>query len=373
MIPNTSSGTDRQKSADLYAEVLSEAARIMMDDETPGIEIELLRILIEEVFSGAANKETRDAIAQRAESLALLESDPRNDGIRVFPHENIKSYFFSRSIANYLPEHGATNALHRVHLSAEDLFTFNRVVRREQNRQFVREALHKILRDATPYGVLSSNIGGLLLSILPFDDEECESREYTLANLTLQDAWMAEHNGVQRAKLVNCQINRLDVRGADLGKVLFSDVNVYEMLADSYVVFGDSHPSVDVLVTEDQGRNFDKSDIQQWVTAQSHVGEPTKAPDKRWRLLEKLARMSMRNYWIFDRDEPMVKLMRSPHWESLERLLREHGRLEVTDKVDASGSSRQQFHLIAGQDFLQNANMEESQSTSRIKSALGVT
>lgn len=371
MIPDASSGIDRQKSGELYAEVLSEAARMMMDDETPGIEIELLRMLIEEVFLDAVNKETLDAIAQRAETLALLESDPRDERIRVFPHENIRSYFFSRSIANYLPEYGAMNALHRTHLSAEDLFTFNRVVRRQRNRHSVREALHKVLRDATPYGVLSSNIGGLLLSILPFDDEVCVSGEYTLANLTLRDAWMAEHNGVQRANLVNCRIDRLDARGADLGKVSFSNVDVYEMLADSYVVFGGSPPNIDVLVTEGQRRNFDRSAIRQWVAERSSPGESPEAPDKRWPLLEKLARMSMRSYWIFDRDEAMEKLMRSPHWESLAELLQEHRRLEVTGNVDASGSSRLQFHLIAGQDFLQDAYTEES--TSRIKSALGMS
>ena len=83
----------------LYGEILSEVARMMMDDETSEIETGLVELLIEEVFTGHANPEMVKALVQRAKALALLEEVAGDGNKRTFPHETVRSYFFGQSIS----------------------------------------------------------------------------------------------------------------------------------------------------------------------------------------------------------------------------------------------------------------------------------
>ena len=200
----------------LCGEVLSEVARLMMDDETNEIEIGLVELLLDEVFTGHANPEMINALVQRARALALLEEEAGDDNKRTFPHETVRSYFFGRSVFDYFPVHGATTGLHRVPLSADDFRIFNRVARRkslnEQGR--LRDSLLAKLREPNGYDYLRSNIGGLLLSFAPLEEDVCEDDVLVLSHLELRDVWMADLLGTQLINLGSCYMHRLDVRGA---------------------------------------------------------------------------------------------------------------------------------------------------------------
>ena len=369
MIPASKSEIDPQRVIHLYVDVLSEAARIMMDDETLGIDIELLKILVEESFMNEVSKETVDALVQRAGTLALLEVDPRDDAVRVFPHENIKSYFFAKSVVDYTPKHGATNALYRVPLNLEDFRIFNSVVRSLSDERHLRVAMLELLKSASSQGYFGSNIYGLLLAFLPHDDE-ADVENVSVSNQSLQDVWLADQSGVQVGSLASCEISRLDVGAADLSKVSFHNVHVYELVAKAQVKFGDSTPDVDVLV--DDGRKiFDPSEIEEWIDSHSQSTEHVVSYDDRFELLEKLARMSMRQYWMFDREgEGIKKLMRHEGWQSLVQLLLDSGRLKINPKVHAAGPACDKYHLVAGADFLERRPAQES--TVAILQALGV-
>ena len=376
------SGIDPGHASDLYRQVLSETALMMMDDETDAVDVDLVGLVIEEVFTDQADVETVKALAQRAGALALLEETAGDGGKRSFPHETVRSYFFAHSVFEQFPEHGASTGLRRVPLSADDFRMFNRVARRrnpeEQTR--LRERLLAGLREANGYDYLRANVGGLLLAFAPLaEDEGSEGDPLHLANLELSDAWVADVLGAPQVHMVGCRINRLDVRGADLRGVRFSDIFVHELIVDPFVRFGESVPRVDAVI------RYDKSEKPRWLSSPSEWIEQQAAapappdrdgpdPDEKWYLLEKFARISMRQYAIRSgqgNDDPASrKILRSPLWPGLRELLFRHDRLEVPDN-EAAGPKSEWFHLVAGAEFL-DPTSDVQDSTRKILSELKV-
>ena len=381
-LTGASADIDSGLAAELYLRVLAETARIMMDDETNTVEVEIVGLIVEETFTAHANREMVDALAQRAGALALLEEDAREPRRRAFPHETVRSYFFARSVCDDFPEHGAPAGMHRVPLSADDFRIFNRVARRrtvaEQTR--LRTGLRTALRGANGYDCLRPNVGGLLLSFAPLEDDVPGDDELVLANLQLNDVWIADLLGAQQVTLVDCAVHRLDVRAADLGGVRFMNVEVSEMLADPFVRFGASVPTVHSLIVHEHGRARRwAGSPSAWIERRSGAAfrpdSPGSAPDEKWHLLERFARISMRQYAIRsgkDNADPAAKrILDSPWWPPLRSLLEDHGRLEVQDNAAAAGPKSQWFHLVAGAEFL-NPHSAKLDSTRTILAALNV-
>ena len=352
-----------EHASELYGQILSEVARMMMDDETDGVEQEWLGLLIEEAFTEHASPEMVKALSQRAHALALLEEDTSDSQTRSFPHETVRSYFFARNIFDYFPEHGATNGLHRVPMGADDFRIFNRVARHrptdELNR--LRKCMSAKLREVTGYDYLRSNLGGLLLSFAPLDGDEGVpgGEPLALAHLELRDVWMAELLGEQRVRVHDCTIHRLDVRGADLGHARFANTTVFELLVDPYVQFGETTPQVHCLVVHEDGKESRRygPNANGWVSVRRTPSDEVDVEsNESLELLHKFARISMRQYAIRSsidlNDPPSRKILGSRHWPKLKALLQKHERLEVSDDRAASGPNSQWFHLIAGAEFL---------------------
>lgn len=355
----------------LCGEVLAEVARMMMDDETNEIETGLVELLIEEVFTSHANPEMVNALAQRARTLALLEEEAGDGNKRKFPHDTVRSYFFARNVFDYFPEHGATTGLHRVPLSADDFRIFNRVARRksviEQGR--LREKLLARLREPGGYDYLRSNIGGLLLSFAPLEEDGSEDDVLVLSHLELRDVWMADLLGLQKVSLNGCHIHRLDVRGADLGRVRFSNTEIFELLADPFVKFGTSVPNPHSIIVYEhfEENRLSNEEVSNWIAGRTpRSGHGDADPDERWSLLEKFARISMRQYSIrsiTDQMDPTSKkIITSRLWPQLRILLEKYDRLEVDTTQAASGPRLEWFHLVAGEEFL-NPGPESQEST----------
>ena len=363
----------------LCGEVLSEVARMMMDDETSEIEIGLVELLLEEVFTGHANPEMVKALVQRARALALLEEEAGDGNKRSFPHETVRSYFFGRNLFDYFPEYGATTGLHRVPLSADDFRIFNRVARRKSlnDQGRLRESLLAKLREPNGYDYLRSNIGGLLLSFAPLAEDGIEDDMLVLSHLELRDVWMADLLGTQKVSLHGCHMHRLDVRGANLGDVQFSNTEVFELLADPFVKFGTSVPIVRSIIRYEhfkETRLFEG--VSDWMARRSRVsGRNDAAADERWYLLEKFARISMRQYSIRSVEDQMDpasrRIIASAQWPELRTLLERHDRLEVNKTLPASGPKSEWFHLVSGEEFL-NPGQASQASTRRILEELNV-
>ena len=374
-----SSGIDPQLASELYGKFLSEVARMMMDDETNDMETDLLGLLVEDAFEGHTNPEMVSALAQRAQALALLEEDAGDARRRSFPHETVRSYFFAQNVFDYFPEHGATTGLYRVPLGADDFRIFNRVARRktEEEQRCLRESMLAKLREATGYDYLRSNIGGLLLSFAPLQEDEGESGSdpLVLAHIELRDVWMADLLGAQKACLENCLIHRLDVRGADLGKVRFSNTNILELLADPYVRFGESVPNADSLIVYEHFKEARwNGRPEDWILERrSMSGNVDSELDGRLDLLYKFARISMRQYAIRSstelNDPTARKIIGSPLWPELRALLEKHDRLEVNATAPASGPKSNWYHLVAGAEFL-NPKHATRDSTRQILAVL---
>lgn len=377
-LTNVSSGIDPELASKLYGEALSEVARMMMDDETSDIDVELLALLVEEVFTGHADRELVNALAQRAHALALLEESIDNPRMRSFPHETVRSYFFAQNIFSHFPEHGATTGLYRVPLNADDFRIFNRVARRRPDREQsrVRKRMLEILRGAAGYDYLRSNIGGLLLSFAPLEDDDSEKDPLVLAHCELRDVWLADLLGIQNARLHDCVIHRLDVRGADLRSVEFFNTTVFELLADPYVKFGESTPKTHSLILYEHFRERRWSGKPaNWIAERcSRLDHSEQESNDLWDLLYRFARVSMRQYAIRSdadlSDLGARKVLGSPLWPGLRALLEKHERLEIVDKA-ASGPRSDWFHLVSGSEFLdpKRATLE---STRRILKELNV-
>ena len=109
---------------------------------------------------------------------------------------------------------------------------------------------------------------------------------------------------------------------------------------------------------------FDPSKIEEWMNSHSRSTERAVSHDDRFELLEKLARMSMRQYWMFDREgEGIKKLMKHEGWPSLVQLLQDNDRLKINPKVHAAGPACDKYHLVAGADFLEQDPVQESTVT----------
>ena len=376
----TASDIDPERASELYGRVLAETARIMMDDETSIVEVEIVGLLIEETFADYADQELINALVQRAGTLGLLEKQGE-DGTRSFPHETVRSYFFAQNICECFAAHGPPVGLHRVPLGAEDFRIFNRVARRRSlnDQRTLRESLRSGLREANSYDYLSANIGGLLLAFAPLkDDETDEDERLVLTTLELRDAWMADLLGAQKVSMDGCVIHRLDVRGADLSCVHFANVEVFELLVDPYVKFEGSTPNVgSVVVYENFKERRWKGAPEEWIRlhTSSVADEGAAGPDEKWYLLEKFARISMRQYAIRsgrDNYDPAAQaVLESPHWPDMRKLLEAHGRLETPDNPSASGPKSEWFHLVAGAEFLDPAAAVQ-ESTLRILEELNV-
>ena len=357
-----SSDVSPELASRLYAKVLSEAARMMMDDETNEIEVDWLGLFVEEEFGEHVSPEMVKALVQRAQALALMEEDAGDARKRSFPHETVRSYFFARNVFDYFPEHGATTGLYRVPLNADDFRIFNRVARNksseEQHR--LRKKMLAKLREPTGYDYLRSNLGGLLLSFAPLEEDEDgpDGDPLVLSHFELRDVWMADLLGAQRVRLDNCLIHRLDVRGADLGRVEFSNTEAFELLADPYVRFGESAPKVHSLIVYEHFKGSRCPDPpQEWIAERYSLPETADSdPDERLELLYKFARISMRQYAIrsqLDNNDPISrKIIGSPFWPALRKLLEKHERLEVDASPPASGPKSEWFHLVSGPEFL---------------------
>ena len=363
----------------LCGEVFSEIARLMMDDETSEIETGLVELLVSEVFTGHANPEMVNALVQRAKALALLEEEAGDGNKRSFPHETVRSYFFGQNVFDYFPEYGATTGLHRVPLSADDFRIFNRVARRKSlnDQGRLRESLFAKLREPNGYDYLRSNIGGLLLSFAPLAEDGIEDDMLVLSHLELRDVWMADLLGAQKVSLHGCHMHRLDVRGANLCNVQFSNTEVFELLADPFVKFGTSVPIVRSIIMYEhfkETRLFEG--VSDWMAQRVRKSDRNDAgPDEKWYLLEKFARISMRQYSIRSVEDQMDpasrRIIASPQWPDLRTLLERYDRLEVNRTRPASGPISEWFHLVAGEEFL-NPGQASQESTRRILEELNV-
>ena len=379
-LTGVSADIDIETATRLCGDVLSEVARMMMDDETSEMETGLVELLLEEVFTGHANPEMVKALVQRAGALALLEREAGDPDKRTFPHETVRSYFFAQNVFDYFPEHGATTGLHRVPLSADDFRIFNRVARRKapEDQVRLRKCLLAKLREPNGYDYLRSNIGGLLLSFAPLEEDECEDEGLVLSHLELRDVWMADLLGAQKVSLDGCHMHRLDVRGADLRGVRFSRTEVFELLVDPFVRFGASTPNVRSIIVHEHFKEarLSKEDSSKWIARRSGMPGPSEAgPDERWSLLEKFARISMWQYSIRSvegqMDPATRRIVTSPLWPELRSLLERHGRLEVNTNHPASGPKSEWLHLVAGGEFL-NPGSASQPSTLRILEELNV-
>ena len=280
---------------------------------------------------------------------------------------------------DYFPVHGATTGLHRVPLSADDFRIFNRFARRrsvdEQAR--LRESLLTKLREPNGYDYLRSNIGGLLLAFAPLGEDGSTVDGLALSHLELRDVWMADLLGSQKISLDGCYMNRLDVRGASLVDVRFSNTEVFELLVDPYVTFGESVPKVHSIIMYEhfkEKRLF--KGVTEWISKRSQVsGQRHAVEDDRWPLLEKFARISMRQHsirYVPDQMDPTSsRIINSGSWPRLRDLLKRHDRLEVTTSSAASGPKSEWFHLVAGEEFL-NPERASQPSTRLILDELNV-
>ena len=152
------------------------------------------------------------------------------------------------------------------------------------------------------------------------------------------------------------------------------------MLVDPYVKFGASVPEIkSVVVYENFRETRFAGSPDEWIGQKlresSTREEGVSDPDERWYLLEKFARISMRQYAIRsgkDNNDPAARtIFDSFWWQDLRELLERHGRLEVRDNPSASGPRSEWFHLVAGAEFL-NPGSTVQTSTKEILEELKV-
>ncbi|MEL7463103.1 MAG: hypothetical protein AAFN79_03500 [Pseudomonadota bacterium] len=343
--------------SNIFKSILTEVARSMADYETDVIELDFIDLIIQDAFARHA-PDTRpaflDAVRQKAGNLALLESVGFNGELRSFNHDIVRAYFYAEHLKEHLSNYSdMPTSIKRRAMSMDEFRVFNVCVRYQDQelRISLRKKLFRQIERSRSSSIAIANIGGLLISILPFDSEP--DLPQALTSLNLLDIWAADIGG--RAELQSVSCNKLDARGSDLTQIKFdAGCDVYEFLLDESTKLGKTAPKAHFILFDSQGR-VERRPGEEISSFQMQTKEEA-PPHPAVVTLDKLARTMSRQHWVrFSNDEKdriARHMLQSGYWEDLSRILMTHGFLEESDKKDSRGQRSTWYHLKESERFL---------------------
>lgn len=187
------------------------------------------------------------------------------------------------------------------------------------------DGANTLLRDFTHEDRLRRNVPVLIIAALPASTSR--SLPLRLEYLSLDEVFM-------RGTLASCDlksvlISKLDVRGADLTSLSFTDCQIAGLVADGMTVLPTSFPDPGILSLDEAGRPkqiVDERQKKQWINENRVV--PDDVTDWRYkenkheRLFYKLCRVILRQQWIRSGSEDHAsRLIEDPRWSPIRDIL----------------------------------------------------
>lgn len=337
--------------------ILTEAARTMVDYEIDYVDAALLEVAVEMACEEHApeNEEFKRALSARARTLTLLEpapstGDPDN---RTFPHEKIKSFFYSRHLIAEISENGMTPlGIRRAQLSVSDLAVLGALLSLETS-SFSRELVSKISKLLDEQNVTSTAFSNLAAIGLVCASDLSEKRPFVLSGGAIMDALLT---GKPSAQLRRVYINRLDISDADLHSCEFIDCEVGELITSPITKLGNSRPKVHTVILQfvkgGESVYLDKAQISEVLGGETDL--PAESDELEISdTLAILARMMLKSHWVrLSRDDKRGRrVVERGDWDATRNTLQKAGYLEVKN-IGAGGRPDEFAHLRNAESFL---------------------
>ncbi|WP_400087172.1 hypothetical protein [Yoonia sp. R78084] len=341
---------------ELVYSILTEAARTMMDYEVGYVDSSLLELAVEiaceEILPDA--KQLSQALSARARTLTLLEpahgSGKRDN--RMFAHEKIKAFFYSRHLLDEMMREGPLpTGLRRNQLTLSDLSIFSALITGSEN-VLIAEFLARIReksKNETKGSLLASNLAALEISC------PCPSGvdPSFMTNISIIDATTSDQTAIT---FRDVYINRFDVSDSDLRSCEFLSCEIGELIVSKATRFGKTTPKAFKLV----GKAFDGTETkmheEEAIERELSILGPNEIKEAVHVLpktVEILVRLMLKGHWVrLEQDDHRGKrLVERQDWPTISKLLTKHGVLE-TRNIGAGGGPGEFVHLKSAQDFL---------------------
>ena len=312
--------------------VFEEVSIEMADNETDAIDLSFLQMTIEMTFGDALGDADVGKLRHKSGSLALLSSDAR-EGYRRFPHSEIANHFLALALLRLVSAGAPTRFLRRGVVGSDLLAILAEQLAycdESQAGAFVA-ALEKTVLQESSFDRLPENAASLLLTSL---NREVKGRLASYSGLQTPNVFL--FGDVAPTVLDRIEMQRLDVAEANLANVKFKDCSVVNLHADETTIFGASAPAVHRLhLKTPKGivrSVYDPSEIAAWIESHSIRSSPKPSDNEAAiALLDKVCRVMLRQHMIKDHEtDDSGKLLRSPYWPKVEKILSE---LNLVDRL----------------------------------------
>ncbi len=337
---------------DFLLEFLCEVARQMADSQTEALEAAEIAWIGEASLQPKIPPEVVTLIKNRASVIAFFVNDER-PGFKRFMHSYLLSYFVAivsiRAIFNGdVPKFVRRNLFGSEFLNVfSDVAAEAAVSQPEQFREFWDRASSMPMSYSSADRGLR-NIGALVLAALPSTqtDSQIDLREFSIDDALIKGS-------CPTAKITNCEISQLDIRGADLTEISWENSSIDSVLADDFVRVSPSFP-VPKKISQAEGQEIIGSEaVNAWLDAHGRDANSTNAgklasealrSKSIYALLIRAARL--RQYWLREDNDDFQasKIVNDIDWPKLSRILKEHDYLKVEVR-QASGKASKFFHI----------------------------
>ena len=344
---------------------LREMARDMADQQSDVLDETGILWLVDMAIPEGAPSEARNLLRNRSNVMAFLTTDER-PGYRRFAHSQLFNHFLSEVTIDVLARDEVPKFIRRNILGADFLSAFSDLVPHlassgQESVQHFFNAAQELVHSYMWTDRGARNIGALLVATLP----AASGSKLRLEDLFVDEALL---QGIAApADMVRITLNQLDVRGADLGGLHFSDSTIVTLIANDATRLSSSFPDPSVIHYEGFGPEPDAvigspDRIQSWVDTHgrassraSRCHESGVPEDLRKhpmvRLLERACRV--RSYWIRDdAEDHFNRFVRDPLWPELLGLLKAHDLAKVRHPA-ASGPKNDFVHVVNAPGILQ--------------------
>ncbi|WP_332672072.1 NACHT domain-containing protein [Aromatoleum sp.] len=327
-----------------------EVAREMAESQTEALEAIALMWIAEASLGDGYPPEIVSLVKNRASVVAFLMNDERQ-GYRSFIHTHLLNYFLSHVTIHAIVQGEVPKFVRRNLFGTEFLSVFVDVLSEtaSENRTLVDRFIDRLLVLPHTYTSVDRtirNAGALVLASLANIQSKADIR---VADFEIDDAVVT--GTAASVQLNNVVVNQLNCRSADLSQVVFSECQVFTLLASDSSRFSASFPTPSVLVLDSGEQVLDAETITKWLEARGrnvNLTVSTGVSSSKLRahpiyiLLGQGCRI--RQYWLRAEDDLYGKILKDRYWSVLSTLLREEGFLREEYR-QASGKSSNFVHI----------------------------
>lgn len=350
---------DEATAAELLWELFELIALEMAEAETESVDLPFLQLAVDLTFERALKDPSDLAkLRHKAGSFALMDIDARQ-GFRRFPHTEISNHFLAGALIKQVLVGKVPRFLRRGYFGTDLLSIAGEQMLDlpVETLRDLRSRLVALMRNDVGAERLSDNVTSLLVTSVVVDTPE----ELLLERVSAGDAVLFGTTGA--ARIVDVNVNRFDCRGANVSSINFDRCSTSVLVVDDQTLFGETYPVAGSLMVESSGKTgvmYDPKGIDAWISAHSaHRGE-SPVENNATRLLERVARVFLRQFFIkSDPLDPAGRYLSEDLWPAIEEKLALAGRLRRTDRKDASGKRGEFIHIINPGALLERASLED--------------